>query len=984
MTYTADELRSLLEQAVDMPYGPSQVAQVEEAIRHADALGDERLRFDARMLGTDVYTFSGEPAKALVTFSWCLGAFDRASERFTPWDDEQLRWHYKWIVRALRDFPEIPLERTRALLDDMERRYRLGGHSLHAVYTSRWNLARHLGDRAEADRWFELWCAAPRDENSDCEGCDPTSKVEHLAGLGRDEEAIALAEPVLVGRLTCHQQPHSMLTVLMVPYLRTGQLDKARDAHLRGYRGFRDRLADLSEISEHIAFCGLTGNEARGLELIERHLDWLDRAPSPRCALRFAEASALVLGRLTAAGRGALTVYRRAAAVTGRAAVDVTVEALADELAAFARAQAARFDARNGTTACGEDTERRLTTPPLVGYLPLSAVAKASSHRTPTRSSTMPAATSGWDGQSRLDRARAVVRQELPENATADELLDRFEHALETLDDEHRALALWEIFDERFGIVEHLTERQRARAVDIRARVIVIRERDHAAAEKPFQEAIERYRRCGDENAARVAETWLGRSLARHGEPGRGVALIEDAVAWLRQHEHPAALTRGELRLAEGLCSMGRFDEALLAVTRAEESCPSDPSRTARLRCGLTSAFCLLAVGRFDEVVMLAESVREQSRELDRPDIEGFANACLGHAFEGMGEYPAAVEAFEDVLSTSEDPQVLDQARNQRAHLLANSARAAEVVDELVEMVADLVARGDETAAASAHFDLAIAYHVAGEFLDAAETAETAVRALGAVGMTGAADRCRYRLSQIYTDLGETDQALAVLDELVARLDGFDNLAVRGQMHEDAGNILYGADREAAAVDRFAAAEQCYRTANQAYDAARVLRARAVAASWLRDPEIGLRALDDAERFVVSLPTSSDEAAAYEAAMLEVDAAQVLANADRPGEAVDRIAGAPGRLRAIGAFGEALEAELICARLLLGLGRIAEGETVLRSVVAASPHDTAIHRSAVWTLIAVLDETGRRVDAAALRAAYDLPERLDDELDGDD
>ena len=71
--------------------------------------------------------------------------------------------------------------------------------------------------------WYELWSTTPRDDLSDCAGCDPSAQAGYLADAGRDEEAIALAEPVLAGRLTCVEQPQAMLTALLLPYLRTGR-----------------------------------------------------------------------------------------------------------------------------------------------------------------------------------------------------------------------------------------------------------------------------------------------------------------------------------------------------------------------------------------------------------------------------------------------------------------------------------------------------------------------------------------------------------------------------------------------------------------------------------------------------------------------------------------------------------------------------------------------------------------------------------------
>ncbi|HWG97943.1 MAG TPA: hypothetical protein VNV66_01165, partial [Pilimelia sp.] len=369
-----DQLRQLIRQGWEMPDGPGQIALAEEVVRHADALGDRTLSFDARMLATSAYHRGGEPAKSFVTFSWCLAEFDADPGSRDPSDDRLLRWFFKYVVSSLPRFPEVPLARTAAVLDDMERRYRLGGHSMHAVYNLRWLLARHVGDEEATDEWYARWCAAPRDENSDCAGCDPTERILHLVERGRDAEAVALAEPVLAGQLTCAEQPQSMLTELLLPYLRTGRLAEARDAHRRAYRAHRGNVANLVAVASHLTFCARTGNEVRGLEIVQRHIDWLDRAPSPYAAMEFAASAALVLGRLCAAGHGDLPVTRRAAG--DRPAGDTTVARLAAELRELATGLAARFDARNGTGYQSGRIAARLVAEPLVEYLPLSATAR--------------------------------------------------------------------------------------------------------------------------------------------------------------------------------------------------------------------------------------------------------------------------------------------------------------------------------------------------------------------------------------------------------------------------------------------------------------------------------------------------------------------------------------------------------------------------------------------------------------------------------
>jgi hypothetical protein len=334
MSYTEQQLRDLFDRAYGMPYGPGQQALLERVIAQADAMGLAELAFLARMEATMSYVHGGEPARALVTFAWCLAEFDRDpathGNRYTS-----LLWQYRYAVRALRESPDVPLHRVHEVLDDMQRRYRETGHTMHAVYAFRHAMANHVGDRVAAGRYFQQWCAEPRDGLSSCDGCDPSAKAAWLISEGRDEEAVALAEEALVGRATCSKQPQHMLTTAMVPFLRTGRLARARQAHLRGYRLHRPDRSDLAEIADHVEFCARTGNEARALEILHRHLPWLDRAPSPWAEMRFAAAGALALRR-----------------AHDRDPASGDVE-LSDGLANRATAIAARFDARNGTSHIG-------------------------------------------------------------------------------------------------------------------------------------------------------------------------------------------------------------------------------------------------------------------------------------------------------------------------------------------------------------------------------------------------------------------------------------------------------------------------------------------------------------------------------------------------------------------------------------------------------------------------------------------------------
>ncbi|MFI6290234.1 hypothetical protein ACIBEJ_01545 [Nonomuraea sp. NPDC050790] len=357
------DIDDLIDEASDLPYGEARTLLLEQALRHAEAGGDREQILAVRMELTEAYQFGSEPAKSFATFSRCVADFDADPELFDGWQTHTLLWQYKWIVDSMRDFPQVPLARAHDALAEMERRYREAGVGLHAVHAQRCMVAGHVGDRAAAEEHFHHWTTTPRDEMSDCEGCDPDGKIMHLARLGRDEEAVALAAPVVAGHLTCENQPQSILSCLLLPYVRTGRLSEAAQAHLRAYRLIQALPHYTGNLDLHLEFLARTGNENRGLEILQRELPRLEERASPHTLMSFLAAAGLLLRRLEELGHGDLVV------VAG--ATETSVAALRAEVTGRARELAAAFDARNGTGEQSARVEATLAAPPLVDHLPL-------------------------------------------------------------------------------------------------------------------------------------------------------------------------------------------------------------------------------------------------------------------------------------------------------------------------------------------------------------------------------------------------------------------------------------------------------------------------------------------------------------------------------------------------------------------------------------------------------------------------------------
>lgn len=961
MSRSVDELWELLREANGMPYGSAQIALVEQVLRHADAAGDRELAFTSRMLATTAYTYGGEVAKSFVTFSWCLADFDRDPAPFHRGQTHTLLWHFKTMVSALTKFPEVPLERTYAVLDDMERRYREGGHSMQAVYKHRFVVARHVGADAEADEWYERWMTTPRDELSDCAGCDPSTRVSYLVERRRDEEAIALAEPVLAGNLTCNEQPQGILRGLLVPYVRTGRLDAAVDAHRRAYRLVRGNLADLWDIGDHIEFCARTGNEHRGLEILQRHLDWLDRAPSPAAGMNFAAAAALLLRRLTELGHGDTPVHRRGHG--DRPAGEVPAAALAEELARYASELSVRFDARNGTTEQSGRVAGVLAAQPYPVVLPLSptdrrrAAAPAAAQRDGSAGAvqTQPAGSA----------APAADAPEIPADADAATLLALAEQ-YELADRTAAVTAVLDAFDERFAGADLGPDLAGRRAELLSSQRWQDGDADGVIA--ALQQAADLHRAAGNGTLASRASAGVGlmRVLTGRADEGRGP--VEADVAYQEEHGDVRQRAAAHARHALVLLIDERYDDAHAALDRADALADglADPRLAARYAMRRAEVFA--AQHRHQEAAARADRARAFYRA--HGPAAQLAAASLGYA--RVAPDPSdAVAALDEALAIDDPASVLD-ARLGRARALLQLNRPADAVDDFVEAVALCAERDLEQGGAYIRHELAAAYQQAGRFVEAAEVAEEAVAALHRLGDDTAADNARYLLAGVYRALGDGDAALVLYDELVERLGAADNAAGLAQVQENAGDVLFRADRDAEAAQRFAAAADGFRAAGEPLDEVRALRRRVMALHWADDLPAAQEAVRYAQQRHADLPADdvAEPRAVWERVMLGFEASRMLMSRGRYAEALPYLSDGPERLRAIGASDDADQVAGMLGEALLRSGDPARAETLLRSTLAAMAPDAPTRSIAAQVLAEALDALGRSSEAAAVRTQY--------------
>ncbi|MGX1133411.1 tetratricopeptide (TPR) repeat protein [Streptomyces glaucescens] len=373
-----DSLRHALAENAARPEGPARNARAEQLLAAAERLDVPLAVIEALGHQLTVYNYSSEKDKMFVPFARLLRMWDERPEDFDEQETHSLHWVFKWMTTGMLDQPHIPLASIEKWLGEMEQRYRLAGHSERAVRSAEFHVAAHVGDVPRAERAYAAWLAADRDSMADCHACELDGQGWWQAERGRDEEALRFWRPVLDGEFSCAHEPHAALASSLLPLVRLGRLDEARGHHLRGFRLVRAKESMRSAYAEHVEFCALTGNEARGLELLAERPAYFTDSGQPRSRMEFLSVVALLMGRLTVLGFGGRQV-------PGPAGRSWTAGELAGHARVEALALAARFDQRNGTTYVSERVRARMDQPALVDRLPLGV-------RTQRQAPTAPAA----------------------------------------------------------------------------------------------------------------------------------------------------------------------------------------------------------------------------------------------------------------------------------------------------------------------------------------------------------------------------------------------------------------------------------------------------------------------------------------------------------------------------------------------------------------------------------------------------------------
>ncbi len=910
MSYTEAELQTRY-RGLDSGWHDAALDELAEIIAHAEAGGHHRLAFRARRDLADRHCVAGQWEKGFPLFARCLAEFDSRPEDFGPHEEWSLRSWYVRTVTTMAEYPEISLDQVTGLLADMRSRFAARGHSLAGVHSAERWLAFVRGDWAAEENAYRQWHLAggPRPNYM----WDYENEIERLVHRGDPasiDRALALAEPVLDGRLTFTETTAPIEAHMLPHWAKRLPAERLAQVFQRMDKGFQDGGPWRYEYTAMvIEFLALTGNEEEAFERYRRCMCHFNMLTRPYGRLEFATSSAIALGRLVRLGRGPESVPCRGCA--GKHPTKTLAERHA-ELRTEAITLAAKFDARNGTTWHTARVSRRLAAPGLLEFLPLRPGMRPTLHRIPPIG--CPPDVAVHAARWLLDRGFAVeadqylaLAGEPTEPAVAAGILEL--RARRAGDD-----TTIPRLREAAAAYTAAGEPVRADLCLVAAARVLRGDKRYAEAAEELAEPLKRLRAEADPVSAGHAEVLqadLEFILEREGE---GFPLIADLVERAAAIGDPRLI--GEARNQSGWMRAWRKDPADLVAA------------------DYVAAIGALAAGGAD---FRARQALNRLREY----------------FEKAGDWAgliAALDRCERELSPHSGRLVVAVVRWHRGVALHGSGRSEEALAELSFAAHELAAIDIHGTSLRAQWvKLAEVCAALGDWEQAHRHSEYAcawadrARKRGAIHDAVTMVTGRYVLADALRELGRLDAAVAEYHTLVDEALAADRRDYARYAHDKAGDLLLRLNRPAAAAADFHTAGVLATEVGKKPREQRSIRMKEVIA------HVRAGAVDAAEAALVLVreiaATDTDDIA-----RLDLATAHVLFARGETAAALERTSRAQEALHATGYHPEAGMAALFLAQQHLAGARPDLAVVVLRSSVARLSR----HRPIVDELSALL------------------------------
>jgi tetratricopeptide (TPR) repeat protein len=385
--------------------------------------------------------------------------------------------------------------------------------------------------------------------------------------------------------------------------------------------------------------------------------------------------------------------------------------------------------------------------------------------------------------------------------------------------------------------------------------------------------------------------------------------------------------------------------------------------------------------------------------------VAGVQLMC-GRLHAQAGDFAAGLAQFRAAAAVATGP-VRAEALQLCGHAALDAERPDEAIEPLTEAIGGWLACDEPHLVAHTRAVLADALARTGRYEEAAGVAEDALAGLDGPDDMPARVDTLLLMGTVYRELRATDAAVEALDEVARYCAGNDNAAGVGEANARIAEILDGVDRDAEAAQRWADGAAAFRTARLAasgageagetgavadgpetgatdgsgagdgdgagsdpaerdervarlaVDELRAARNAALSWQWAEQPERALAALPAADEAARVAGTDRPRAC-WEVAVLGYDAGRILANAERPDEAVARTGSAVALFAGLRASGDLdpaptaveIAVRTLHARLLTGLGRRADARSTLTALLDELPPAAEEHRADITALLA--------------------------------
>ena len=714
---TVAEVEQLLRVADALPPGEEQVASAERALEQAGQVEGRQglgLQVQARINLVAAYDASRPGERELPHIAWLLtclaggeGAIADVAEVLTDRQRFEILWECRFALQRARRSTSLPLPLVLRVYADIERRYRAEAVSPNLFAKYRALLARDIDDPAVLERWLEVWRRSPRDELSDCAVCDIAADARFLAEAGDVRGALDRARDLLEGRRSCDQEPHRLFGEAADWAARLGLGDTAEAYHRAGWLLVADDAHRVSAMADHVMYLLRAGRPGRAVRLAQQLVALLNGPAATQMDDVDRMCAAAVAARVLRAGRG----HRIAPATVDGLSLDSAISTFT----AVGRELAEAFDRRNGTDRVTTRL-RRLTTIRLypdgasdearAGDLldvALADGARAAGAAAPHRpgARTLPPGPLAYAAEliaagDAFDGARVMT---LIEGWVADRA-----HLLPASGSlEHFAVA----YLERRALSGERAQREPAFAEEL------LRSAAHSAGLAESRVAVQRV----DIDV-----------LQRAGAAG-------DRSAWSRAEALVEALVeQGELKeAASGLMTLSRSPDPARGQAYAERAADLfERAGQPRWRVTALQGAAYAAVWADPAgAAALLEEAHVEALAHDMPAVAVAVTATRAKLAQQSGDLDAAVALYRDAVDASEDVGLTDPLglRAELCDVLISAGAFEDVIDEGHELLVradpdDLVRR------ALAHRVLGLGLLETGNVHEAAEVLEPAVIAL--------------------------------------------------------------------------------------------------------------------------------------------------------------------------------------------------------------------------------------------------------------